>query len=164
MSGGAIFNEALSQVCRAKLVPSAERDLVAVLEAGRIALPFFNELRYDCPDLDRAVVLHRAGALYALFCAGNLADDLIDGEATYLDDPLRFGPSAQFILHNLAVAHLLDAGVPAADMAAFAHELVQAGGPAHVENRMTAWDLPTFKLVTDAVAGRQYAGFLFALW
>jgi hypothetical protein len=163
MLGGAIFRELLVALRALELPTEAENDLVAVLEAGRVALPFLNEAAME-PVGDRSVFLRRAAGIYAGFCAGNLADDLIDGDATYLADPARLGPSLQFTLQHLGTAIVLDSGVPADVLARASWEMVRGAATAQVENRTESWTFATYRDMNVGAAGRQYASFLQVLW
>lgn len=163
MLGGAIFREALGAVRRLELPQEAERDYLAVLEAGRVALPFINEATFEQQG-DRARALRRAAGIYTLFCAGSLGDDLIDGEVHYLPDPVRTAPSIQFALQALGTGLLLESGVPADVLAQASFELVRAASLVQIENRTSQWTLAPYRAVAEAVSGRQYVAFLSMLW
>src|SRR5437870_2748803 len=101
MSAGAIFQEALRILNRYQLPNVSQRDLLAALEAGR---PGPLEFLYDAgaeAGVPHQKLLTRATAIYFNFCAGNLADDLMDSDCTYLSEPFRLGPCVQYILQTL---------------------------------------------------------------
>ncbi|MFP2933842.1 hypothetical protein ACLESO_53680, partial [Pyxidicoccus sp. 3LG] len=119
MSGGALYQEALRVLRRLELPEVSERDVLEALEAGQPGpLPLFYEAGAEA-GLPRSVLLARGAGLFFSYCAGNLADDLIDGDCTYHAQPLRVGPCVQFLLQNLAFATLAgeQAGVPGAVLA-----------------------------------------------
>lgn len=164
MSGGAVFQEALRILNRQHLPDVSRRDLVAALEAGRSG-PL--ALLYDAgveAGLSRSTLLTRAAAIYFNFCATNLSDDLTDGECTYLSEPSRTGPCAQFILHNLFFYTLAQADFPGPVLSAAAQNLVACGGAQHIEMRTRQWRAPVFREVAEGIAGRQVSAYLQILW
>jgi hypothetical protein len=165
MSAGAVFQEALRILNRQRLPAISQRDLLAVLEAGRPAGPL--AFLYDAgveARLPRQKLLTRTAAIYINFCAGNLADDLIDGECTYLDEPFRIGPCAQFILQNLFFHILAEEGLPGPTLSTATLELVVAAGPQHLEVRTKQWSAPVFREVVEGSAGHQWSAYLQVLW
>jgi hypothetical protein len=164
MSAGAIFQEAL-RILNRQYFPEVSRcDLLVTLEAGQPGpLAFLYAAGIEA-GLPRQTLLTRAAAIYLSYCAANLADDLIDGDCTYLSEPVRIGPCAQFILQNLFFQVLAEAGLPHATLAAAAHELVTGAGPQHIEVRTTRWSAPVFREVAEGIAGRQWSAYLQILW
>jgi hypothetical protein len=164
VSAGAIFQEALRVLRRAQLPEECERDLTAVLEAGRPGpLPLLYEAGHEA-GLDRVAILARATAIYLAFCAGNLADDLADGDVDYLDEPVRLAPGAQYVLQTLAFAELAAAGLPAAVLERGARTLVASAAWQQVEVRTRAWTAARYREVAEAIAGRQWEAYLMFLW
>src|SRR5690349_2356474 len=103
MSAGSLFQQALRTLGRLELPESAQRDVLGALEAARKKGPL--ALLYEAgaeAGLARDELFHRALAIFFAFCAGSLADDLIDGDCDYLETPIRVGPSAQYLLQNLS--------------------------------------------------------------
>jgi hypothetical protein len=147
------------------LAAEANHDVLPVLEAcrGKGPMALLEAAAADA-GLDTATALKRAGALYVLFCAGNLCDDLIDGECTYLDEPLRKGPSLQYQLQFLAVNGLFNAGVPPEDVATGCAELARSASYSHLEIRTQTWTADVYRQVGEGIAGRQWAGHLSLLW
>jgi hypothetical protein len=158
VSAGRVFQEALRILARAPLPAVARDDVVAVLEANRTDLFQFFFLTA------REAALRRSAAIAFWYAAGQLADDLADGDCDYLEEPLRTGPSAEFLLVHLGYATLLDAGVDARAVAAAAHDLVRGTGPQHLEVRARAWDAELFREVGAGIAGRQLSAYLRVLW
>jgi len=112
MSAGAVFQEVLRVFNRQHLPEVSQLDVLAALEAGRPGpLAFLYEAGVEA-ELPRQQLFTRAVAIYLNFCAGNLADDLIDGDCTYLSEPFRLGPCVQFILQNLFFHVLAEADLP----------------------------------------------------
>src|SRR5690349_1576914 len=101
MSGGVIYQEALRVVRRLGLPEQAEQDVVTALEAAQ---PGPLGLLYEAgmeSGLRREMLLARGTGIFLSFAAGNLADDLCDGDCSYYPQPLKVGPYVQFLLQNL---------------------------------------------------------------
>ncbi len=163
MSGGALYQEALRMLRRLELPPDSERDVLVALEAGQPGpLPFLYEAGAEA-GLPREVLMARAAGLFFSFCAGNLADDVIDGECTYYAEPHRVAPYVQFTLQNLAWATLARV-VPAEALARGAAALVAAAGPQALEVRTRAWTADVYRRVAEGIAGQQWAAYLRLLW
>lgn len=164
MSAGVLFREALVTLRRLELPPVAESDLLAVLEAGRSGpLQFFFEALLEA-DVPGEAARLRGAAVYFAYCAGQLADDLADGECDYLDEPLRTGPSAQFLLHSLFARNALAADADPADVRDASEELARGAGAQHVEVRTVDWTEPVAREVATGISGRQFAAYLRVLW
>lgn len=166
MSGGALYQEALRVLRRMELPGESERDVLATLEAGQPGpLALFYEAGAEA-GLPRQVLLARGAGLFFSFCAGNLADDLIDGDCTYHAQPLRVGPCVQFLLQNLAFSTLAEkqAQVPAPVLAEATRTLARAAGPQALEVRAREWSAPLFRQVAEGIAGQQWAAYLRVLW
>jgi hypothetical protein len=164
MSGGAIYQEALRVLRRQELPETAERDVVAALEAAQ---PGPLSLLYEAgaeAGLRRETLLARGAGIFLSFTAGNLADDLIDGECGYYMQPVRVAPYVQFLLQNLAWATLARASMPEAVLAEAARGLAVAAGPQGLEVRTQAWTAPLFRQVAEGLAGRQWEAYLRLLW
>ncbi len=162
MSGGLIFQTALRQLRARALPEQAERDLAAALEATRGGPLEFVYLAGLDSGLPREELLARGTAVFFIFAAGNLADDVADGDCTYL--PARAAPGAQFILQNLVFDVLLGTSIPREDLQAAAAELVRGACQQQREVRTSSW---TFELARDValgIAGGQYAAYLRLLW
>lgn len=166
MSGGAVFREALRRLRRRDLPDVAERDVISALEAGRRGrgpLQFVYDAGAEA-GLERDEILRRGAGVFFGFCAGNLADDLVDGECVYLDPPVRLGPTVQFILQQLGWEAWLESGATRDDLARAAGLLARAAGAQQVEVRTERWTIDTAKLVAEHAAGLQYAAYLRVLW
>ncbi|WP_438044798.1 hypothetical protein [Sorangium sp. So ce128] len=164
MSGGAIFQQALRVVGRSALGPLEKADVIRALEAGRSGPLAFAYAAGAEAGLARDALLARGAAVFFSFCAANLADDIADGECTYLERPTRTGPAVQFILQNLAFATLARGAVPSDAVARAAADLVAAAGAQLAEMRTTVWTEAATREVAEAIAGLQYAAYLRILW
>jgi len=181
MSAEDIFYEVLLTTSRQHLPEAASQmDIKAALEAGRRAgrrdakakreanrqnglLAFLSEAGIEA-SLPRQRLLTRAAAIYFFFCAGNLADDLSDGDCTYLADPYRLGPCTQLTLQNLFVHTLLKADLSSQTLSRVIQELIEAVGQQHIELRTKQWTAPVFREVAEGIAGRQWSAYLQILW
>jgi hypothetical protein len=164
MSAGAVFQEALRALRRYGLPDEAERDVLVTLEAGR---PGPLALLYAAgaeAGLGREVLLRRSAGLFFCACAANLADDLADGECTYLAEPWRVGPGVQFALQSLCFAALLWAELPAAVLAEVADAMVIAAGLQVLEVHTPTWTAARYEQVAEGIAGKQWALYLRVLW
>lgn len=164
MSAGAIFQEVLC-IFNGQYLPRASRDdLLAALQAGRPGpLAFLYEAGVEA-DLPLLILLKRAAVIFIGFCAGNLADDLSDGDCTYLDEPFRIGPCTQLTLHTLFFHALAEADLPNQTLSLATKELVAAVGQQHVELRTKQWTALLFRQVAEGIAGRQWSAYLQILW
>jgi hypothetical protein len=164
MSAGAIYQETLRMLRRQSLPAPAERDVVAALEAAQ---PGPLVLLYEAgmeAGLRRELLLPRAAGIFLGFAAGNLADDLCDGECGYFEEPVRVGPYVQFLLQNLAWAILARTELPERVLADAAMGLALAAGPQALEVRTREWTAPLFQQVAEGLAGQQWAAYLHLLW
>jgi hypothetical protein len=164
MSAGAIFQEALCVLNRQHIPEVSQSDLVAALEAGRPGpLAFLYEAGLEA-GLPSQQILTRAAAIYFNFCAGNLADDLMDGDCTYLSEPFQLGPCVQYILQTLCFNTLIEAVLPSHVLASATRELVTAAGQQLVEVRTRRWNARLFREVAEGIAIRQWSAYLQILW
>lgn len=165
MSGGVIYRRALQVVDDLEVTGTADREAVAALEAARqdALLQLLYEAGHEA-GLAREDLLERAVGCFLSYAAGNLADDLIDGECDYLEDPIRLGPSTQFLLQHASQLAWLRSKAPREALARAADQLARAAGPNHVEVRTTRWTADVFRLVGEAISGRQWAAYLEVLW
>lgn len=164
MSGGAITQQTLRRLMRLALPDVARRDVMAALEAARQdpLLQLLYEAGHEAGLRDTAL-LDRAAGCFCAYAAGNVADDLVDGDCDYLEPAVRLAPTVQWILQHLATVLLVEGGVPAPALAGAAERWARAAGPQQVEVRTTSWTADVFRLVA-AVASEQWAAHLTALW
>lgn len=165
MSGGVLYQSCLRVLSRSGLDDLAQRDVLRALEAARNGGPL--DLLYDCgaeAGLEREVLLSRGAAIFFSFAAGNLADDIADGECTYLEEPVRTGPCVQFILQNLFFSTAAGAAVTPTVLQSVAADLARAAGPQLLEVRTREWTAEGTRRVAEAIAGLQYCAYLRLLW
>lgn len=162
MSGGAIFQQALRVLQGLPLDPSVRRDILPILEAGRLTLPLISEAGFEA-KLPREEWLARGVGVYLLTCVGNLTDDLIDGECTYIS-PLCLGPCYQYILHNLAFSCLARTAIPQNILAQASLEMTLAAAPEPLEIRAETFDHDLYMTIAEGIAGRQWAAYFTLLW
>jgi len=162
LSGAVVFQQALRLLRQLDLPEQAERDLLSCMEAAKPGPLDFAYLAGLDAGLERDDLLLRSAAIFFNFAAGNLADDLADGDCDYLE--LRAAPSAQFMLQNLCVLAAATSGAGVVALAEFAAELVRAAGPQQIEVRTSRWTLAQARRVGEGIVGRQYAAHLRLLW
>lgn len=165
MSGGIVYRTSLRVLEELELAGSADREVLAALEAAQDAplLQLLYEAGHEA-GLERDDLHLRAAGCFLSFAAGNLADDLIDGDCDYLDDAIRLGPSTQFLLQNAAYRCWLSSSSPKEAVQRCADHLARAAGPNHLEVRTQQWTAALFQHVGEAIAGRQWAAYLEVLW
>lgn len=165
MSGGVVYRRAVAAVEGVSLDGVADRELFAALEAAHKGplLQLLYEAAHEA-ELARDDLLDRAAGCYLSYAAGNLADDLIDGDCDYLDDAIRLGPSTQFLLQNAAYRTWLCSDAPRDALRRCAEELARAAGPNHLEVKTERWTAERFQYVGEAITGRQWGAYLEVLW
>ncbi|AKF08185.1 hypothetical protein [Sandaracinus amylolyticus] len=165
MSEGAVYREALAWIVALELEPATERDLVRCLDAARTGPLGFVYAACVESGVDAARARARAAGAFFSFAAGNLADDLADGDCTYLEPAHRVGPCAQFALQNAAWSTWSGAGdVDRETLRAIGRDLVRAASLQHVEVRTQRFDLVTTQRIAEAMGGLQYGAYLRAAW
>lgn len=164
MSGGVLFRHALAAVEKLAIPELAKRNLGRCLDRAQPGpLPVIWEAGTDA-GLEREVLIRRGVGLFFLFTAGNLADDLADGDLDYVDPPLGIGPAAQYGLQNLGWQWLLTSGISAETAARAAGRLAEGAGPQHLEVTTKTWTAALFREVATGIAGCQYGAYLELLW
>jgi hypothetical protein len=164
VSAGAVFQEALRILRSLELPEVAERDAVASMEAARPGpLQLLYEAGFDA-GLARSTLLTRSAACFFAYAGGSVADDLADGDCTYLEEPLKNGPCAVFLLENLFFGVMARTGVPAEVMSTATLDLVRAAARQHIEVRTRQWTAPVFQEVAEIGAGRPFVSWLRMLW
>ena len=164
MSAGAVFQEALRITNRQPLSLKTQRAVFAALEASRPGpLAFLYEAGAEA-GVPRTQLLLRAAALFFNFCAANLADDLTDGDCTYLSPPFRLGPHVQFVLQNLLFSTLAEAKIPHPILAAATQDLLLLGAGQVMEVQIQRWNAALFREVGEQISGRQWSAYLRILW
>jgi hypothetical protein len=164
MSAGIVFHKALGVLGSQRLPEVSERDLLAALEAARPGPMAFLYVAGAEAQLPDQTLLTRTAAIYYNFCAGNLADDLMDGDCTYLSEPFRLGPCVQYILQTLCFHTLMEANLRGHTLASAARDLVAAAGQQLIEVRAQQWSASRFRTVAEGIAARQWSAYMQILW
>ena len=164
MSGGAVFQQALRFINELRLPEPAHGDAVTALTQGRPGpLAMLYLLGADA-SLPHEKLMARSASLFIGFCCGNLADDLVDGDCTYLEPASLVGPHLQQLLHNVFFAVAAAAGMPDSVVRAASHDLLFAASEHQREVQTTSWSVDVYCRICNAIAGRQYSGYLKILW
>ena len=159
---GEIFRRVQELLRELNLPERVEADLLRVLEAAQPSpLPLIAALG-DEAGLTREEILGRGAGLFLSYCAGHLADDLMDGDCDYIDPP-RIGPCLQFLLQNLSQACLARTEIPRAVLAAAGLELARAAGPQPLEVLAAGPDAALYRRLCAAL-GHEWIAFLKLLW
>ena len=162
MSAGSVHQEALRWLRRLQLPEVAERDVLATMEATRGGpLPLMYEAGAEA-GLGRDELLRRCTALFLALAVGNLADDLADGDCSYIT-PLVAAPGTQYLLSAWCFAALAEC-IPPSLLARTAAELVQSAALQNVEVRTESWTIDAYRSVGEGIAARQWAAYLAVLW
>ncbi|HLT29947.1 MAG TPA: methyltransferase domain-containing protein [Myxococcaceae bacterium] len=164
MIGGALYREALRALQRLQLPEAATRDVTLALEA---ALPGPIPVLWSAGQeagLSPEALLARGSGLFIAFAAGNLADDLCDGDCTLWPDPERHAPYVQYLLQNLALSELVRGGLGAGALGRMGQELARGAGPQALEVRTREWTPALYREVAEGIAGRQWAAYFTALY
>jgi SAM-dependent methyltransferase len=164
VSGGPLYQEVLRALGRLELPAVAERDVLLALES---ALPGPLPLIWAAGQeagLARELLIPRGVGIFCSFAAGNLADDLCDGDCTSWEQPERHAPYVQFLLQNLAHASLARGGLSAEVLGRLGIELARAAGPQALEVRTQRWSADVYRQVAEGIAGRQWGAYLTALF
>jgi hypothetical protein len=162
MAGGEVLRRAFGHVAARRLDPEVDRLVVAALRA---AAPGPGGLLLDAGQdagLDRSDAIDRASTCFLAFSAFNLSDDLSDGDCTYL--PPAPAQAVVLILNSIFLASLRDLHL-SCDAEANVHRDLLAAEEAQVlELGSAAWDAERLRVVTDGIAGRQWAAYLRVMW
>jgi hypothetical protein len=164
MKAAAVLKEALAIVEREGLPDPAMREVMSTLASHP---PESRSLLYEAASeagLQGETLLSRCAGVYFGYCAGHLAEDLIDGTCSYLSDPRRTGPALQFLLQSLFFETVLHAGVERVVVEQAAHELVVATGRRLSDLGRVKWRAQVLGDVADPAAGRHCAAWFRILW
>lgn len=167
MSGRAIERHAHRLVQRAGLPEVAERDVRLALDAAHGGLARLLDAAGREAGLDLACLCERGAGIFFMYAAANLADDLADGDCTYLAEPHRSGPGTLALLQSLAVRTLTRTNLGAGALDAFLGDMIRAAGGQQLElvtRGASAWNLERTRDVVGAIGGSQLAAYLVALW
>lgn len=150
MSASYVRNLAL-RLARAELGPGPALDDVTatLVAADQKFSAFYYDLGVDAGWGDD-VAARRAATALLQFASVQLADDLADGECTYLRDAGRIGPGCAWVLHHLYAVSARAAGVSAEAFELAARDFAGVGAAQQVEVRTERWE---FSAVRAAAIG-----------
>jgi hypothetical protein len=150
----------LNEVSAGSITPEARSDLqrcVRALPMGFLEITgaVLAEARHPEP-----IAKQRGGGVLLMVCAIQLADDLADGECTYLEAPALRGPGAQALLQVLALRCLLRGEVPPSVLAQALDDLAAVGCAQQREVSTARWDADAYLWLAREINGRQQAAYL----
>ena len=157
-----MLRRAFGRLAAHRLDPEVDRLVVEALSA---AAPGPCQLLLHAGQdagLDRSDAIDRASACFLAFSAFNLSDDLSDGDCTYL--PPAQGQAVVLILNSLFVASLRDLQLRSDVEAQVLGDLLAAEEAQVLELSSASWDAARLRIVTDGIAGRQWAAYLRVMW
>lgn len=163
MSGAMIFQETLRILRSLKLPEAAEMDVLCALKVAQRSGPL--DLAYWATQeagLGRQESIWRATAVFLNFTAANLADDLSDGDCSYLE-PSKV-PGVQAILQVMVFHCLLQSSLTLKTFKKITQDLLEMGAGQQIEVSTGKWTLERARTVAETIAGRQYAAYFQILW
>ena len=144
-----------------------QRVRVALNKALEAALPanlqFFWEMGSDA-GLTRERLRARCVALFFLFAWANLTDDLVDGDAVYLDEPQKEAPILLFLLRSAVEMSLGERDISRRSWCEVNRLLWDCASLGMEEIRKEAWDCARWMRVAKGISGLQHAAYLRLLW
>ncbi len=162
MSGVEVRRRAFGRLAAHRLDPAVDRLVVGALRAAAPGPCLLLLQAGQDAGLDRAEEIDRASACFLTFSAFNLSDDLSDGECTYLPPPQA--QAVVLILNPLFAASLRELHLPSEVEALVLRDLVAAEEAQVLELSTVSWDAARLRVVTDGIAGRQWAAYLRIMW
>ena len=130
-----------------RVSPQSQVLLIEAAEDGRV------------PD---RLAIDRLSALWVAAASVNLADDLADGDCSYLEP--RVGPGVSFLLQALATTLAARGEVSVRGIEELGLALARAAAGQSLEVRTSQWSLAKYREVAELIAGEQYRGYLRLLW
>ena len=157
-----MLRRALGRLAAPRLDPDVDRLVVGALRAAAPGpCPLLLHAGRDA-GLGRTDAVDRASACFLAFSAFNLSDDLSDGDCNYL--PPAQAQAVVLILNSLFVTSLRDLHLPS-DVEAQVHlDLLAAEEAQVLELSSAPWNAARLRIVTDGIAGRQWAAYLRVMW
>jgi hypothetical protein len=163
VNGTIVLQEALRHVMRNEFPDATRRDVTAGLENGRKALPLLYAAAVEAP-LDRDELMRRATAVYFAHCAGNIADDVADGECDYFEEGVPVATTVQYLLQAAFFERALSSQVSRGDLSIAARDLVAAASWQPVELRTERFDEATYMSIAHGMGVQQWRAYLRILW
>lgn len=158
-----IYQETLRILRNLHLPEIAEADVLSALKVARRSGPL--DLAYWATQeagLGRQETIWRATAVFLNFTAANLADDLSDGDCSYLDASKV--PGVQAILQVMVCHCLLQSSLTPESFKKITEDLLEMGAGQQIEVSTGQWTLERARAVAETIAGRQYAAYFQILW
>ncbi|MEE9383544.1 MAG: hypothetical protein V3V08_09040 [Nannocystaceae bacterium] len=165
MSGGLLRQATLREVARAGLPDAVLKPLAVVLERGLFSgsLADFLYLAGRDVGFEHEETVARCVPILLLYCAGNLTDDIVDGEDSYVEDQ-RLSAALECVLLSHAFGLLARGPVSREDIAAAMRNIAVATGHLATELCTTRWSAARYMDVGHAIAGLQFQALLRLLW
>lgn len=142
--------------------PACE-DVVRTLAAVKERYLNFVAQVAECPELPATERRTRSVGLVLRYASVQLADDLADGDCTYLDAPQRQGPGTQWLLQNLSEAALNESRVSARARSLAIDDFVRTAEGQQREVRTSSWTFDTAQSAAEMLNGCQYRAYLILL-
>ena len=162
MSSVEVMRRAFGRLAALRLDIEVDR---LVVRALRAAAPEARQVLVQAGldgGLRREDAINRAATCFFTSSAFNLSDDLSDGDCDYL--PPAPAQAVVLILHSLFVAGLRDLHLPPDVEGQVLQDLVAAEEAQVLETISTSWDATRLRIVTDGIAGSQWAAYLRVMW
>ena len=162
MSSVEVMRRAFGRLAALRLDIEVDR---LVVRALRAAAPEARQVLVQAGldgGLRREDAINRAATCFFTSSAFNLSDDLSDGDCDYL--PPASAQAVVLILHSLFVAGLRDLHLTPDVEEQVLQDLVAAEEAQVLETISTSWDATRLRIVTDGIAGSQWAAYLRVMW
>ena len=162
MSSVEVMRRAFGRLAALRLDIEVDR---LVVRALRAAAPEARQVLVQAGldgGLRREDAINRAATCFFTSSAFNLSDDLSDGDCDYL--PPAPAQAVVLILHSLFVAGLRDLHLPPDVEGQVLQDLVATEEAQVLETISTSWDATRLRIVTDGIAGSQWAAYLRVMW
>lgn len=146
------------------LSESALQDILKVLELKDNSLEVFMHDLMLLAKLDAETIESRLKPILLQQCMIHLADDLADGDCTYLPDCESQGPTALCSLQVLVSLSLLNANLNPDGIRNFYSQMLKVGSAQHEEIRTTQWTLPCSREAAGGLNGALFSAYFSLIW
>jgi hypothetical protein len=164
MSEAAVYRQARGFVLGMAMERRVRVALNKALEAALPAnLQFFWEMGSDA-GVTRERLRARCVALFFLFAWANLTDDLVDGDAEYLEEPQKEAPILLFLLRSAVEMALGEGDISRRSWCEVNRLLWDCASLGMEEIREGEWDCARWMRVARGISGLQHAAYLRLLW
>lgn len=162
MNGVEVLRRAFGRLAAHQLDLEVDRLVVGALRAAAPGpCPLLLHAGQDA-GLDRIEAIERASTCFLAFSAFNLSDDLSDGDCDYL--PAAPAQAVVLILNSLFANSLRDLHLPSDVEGHVLRDLLAAEEAQVLELSSAPWNAARLRIVTDGIAGRQWAAYLRVMW